>query len=363
MVTTIPRATPATGFQALLELHRQVEHLVRRNDRKVFLSGWDVKNPFAHDYLGPLFQDEANAAATSYQSYTSDEPLRESLRAMHRRFDGHDPGPAAFLPGDGSTGLIATVFTWLFRERQRRVHYVPTMHDTFYYFFELFGMDVRRAAGRHPFEPGFALDLPDERTVLFVSDPTWYVGQALTGERVDEIREWQARTGSLVFVDGTWQYLQWGESRRERTASLDPELTIRLVGPTKFLALNGHRFSYLITPPRLFPALADVHENLHGSTSVPNLAFARRAIEVMNAPAHNRALTDHVRGIYHTLVARGALETAVTPDCGLYCFARVRADLDRFLVMGGEYYEIDGYRDHVRVNLVGNEGIAALAHG
>lgn len=350
------------GFKALLDLHREVEHLVRSNDRKIFLSGWDVKNPFTHDFLGPRFADEADAEATAYQSYTSDERLGASLREMHRRFDGFDPGPGAFLPGDGSTGLIASVFTWLFREGVRRVHYVPTMHDTFYYFFDLYGLDVRRAADRHPFEPGFALDLPEERTVLFVSDPVWYVGQPLSEALVAEIGEWQARTGSLVFVDGTWQYLQWGESRRERTAGLDPDLTLRLVGPTKFLGLNGHRFSYLILPPRLFAEIADVHENLHGSTSVPNLAFARRAIEVMNTPCHNRALTDHVRNIYHCLAARGVLETEFTPECGLYCFARVRAELERFLVMGGEYYEIDGYRDHVRINLLGGEGMAALAH-
>lgn len=346
------------SFKALLDLHRDVEHLVRGANRKVFLSGWDVSNPFTRDFLGPLYDAEADS--TSYQSYTSDEVLLGRLRQMHGRFDGQDPGPRRILPGDGSTGLIASVFTWLFRHGHRSVHYVPTMHDTFYYFFELYGLEVHRASPRHPFEAGFSLDLPDERTVLFVSDPSWYVGRALSPEVIDHIKAWQARTGSLVFVDGTWQYLQWGDTRHERTAELDPDLTIRLVGPTKFLGLNGHRFSYLILPERLFDEIATVHENLHGSTSVQHLAFARRAIEVMTTPGHNRALTDHVRGIYAALVKDGAVEAAVTPDCGLYCFGRVRGDAENFLVMGGEYYELEGYPGHVRINLLSQDGIAAL---
>ncbi|MET0397026.1 MAG: aminotransferase class I/II-fold pyridoxal phosphate-dependent enzyme [Longimicrobiaceae bacterium] len=348
-----------SSFKALLDLHRDVEHRVRHANHKVFLSGWDVCNPFAQEFLGPLFDPAADS--TSYQSYTSDEVLQSLLRQMHRCFDAYDPGPRGVLPGDGSTGLIASVFTWLFHNGERRVYYVPTMHDTFYYFFDLYGMNVRRAAACHPFEPGFSLELPEERTVLFVSDPTWYVGRALAPEVIGEVKAWQARTGSLVFVDGTWQYLQWGDSRHECSSGLDPDLTIRLVGPTKFLGLNGHRFSYLLLPERLFGDIADVHENLHGSTSVQNLGFARRAISVMTTPEHNRRLTNHVRDIYLSLVEGGVVETQVTPDCGLYCFARVRGDRDRFLVMGGEYYELDGYPDYVRINLLSQEGIAALA--
>jgi len=323
------------------------------------VSGWHADNPFTEEFLGPLADPDLDA--TSYQSYTSDDELLRRVRAMHERFDGIAPSPGRILPGDGSTGLIATFFFWLLRQGTSEVHYVPTVHDTFYYFFEQWRMSVRRASQRHPFEPGFALDLPSRTSVLFIADPTWYVGRSLAAELVEEIADWQRRTGSIVFVDGTWQYLQWDGSRFERSSRLAAEYTVRLVGPTKFLGLNGHRFSYLLVPERLFAELADVHENLHGSTSVLNLAFARQAINVMLSEQANRRLTEHVRDVYRSLIERGDIETEVPPHCGLYCFARPTRNLEGCLTMGSEFYEIDGYQDYVRVNLLGGDQLDALS--
>lgn len=350
--------SPRPSFRRLLELHGGVEAMARGVEGARFVSGWHAANPFAEEFLGPLATPGLDP--TSYQSYTSDDVLLGRIQAMHARFDGVEPGRGQILPGDGSTGLIATFFFWLYRQGVTEVHYVPTVHDTFYYFFEHWGLDVRRASDRHPFEPGFGLDLPARKAVLFVADPTWYVGRPLAAGVIDEIVDWQRRTGSVVFVDGTWQYLQWDGTRSELSARLDPELTVRLVGPTKFLGLNGHRFSYTIVPERLLPELADVHENLHGSTSVQNLEFARRAIDVMLGEGANRRLTEYVREVYRSLTEGGHIETDVPPECGLYCFARPTRDLERSLTMGAEYYEIDGYADYVRVNLLGGDQLDGL---
>jgi len=51
----------------------------------------------------------------------------------------------------------------------------------------------------------------------------------------------------VVVVDGTFQYLQWAWPERcERTSTLLRERTIRLVCPTKSLALHGIRFACLL---------------------------------------------------------------------------------------------------------------------
>ena len=349
-------STPS--FRGLLELHGGLESLARKADGQRFVSGWHADNPFAEQFLGPLADPALDS--TSYQSYTSDDVLLGGIQAMHRRFDGLDLTSGRILPGDGSTGLITTFFFWLFNSGVRVVYYVPTVHDTFYYFFEHSRLDVRRAASRHPFEPGFALDLPSRTSVLFIADPTWYVGRSLAPDVIEAIAAWQRESGSIVFVDGTWQYLQWDGSRFERSSRLEPEYTVRLIGPTKALGLNGHRFSYMVVPERLLDEFADVHENLHGSTSVHNLVFARRALEVMLSESANTNLTNHVRGVYRSLVEGGHLETNVEPHCGLYCFARPTRDLDGSLTMGGEYYEIDGYPGYVRVNLLGGDELTAL---
>lgn len=346
------------AFQPLLDLHRDLERVAREPDGRRFVSGWHAANPYAEEFLGPLAQPELDS--TSYQSYRSDDELLGLVQRMHERFDGVAPSRRRIVPGDGSTGLIATFFFWLLRRRAGEVCYVPTVHDTFYYFFDLLGLDVRRASDRHPFEPGFELELPARRSVLFVADPTWYVGRPLDAAVVDRIAGWQRRTESIVFVDGTWQYLQWDASRLEHSSRLEPELTVRLIGPTKFLGLNGHRFSYLLVPEQLSDEIADMHENLHGSTSVTNLAFARRAIEVMLSATYNRALTDHVHGVYRSLTDGGHVETEIAPACGLYCFGRPTRELRRCVTMGGDYYELDGYPGYVRINLLGGDQLDPL---
>lgn len=346
-------------FRALLDRHGSIERLVRESEGRNFVSGWNADNPFADEFLGDVKAD-GGLDATSYQSYTSDEPLLRLIGQMHERFDGKTVGPREVLPGDGSTGLIATFFLWLLEQQRHEVYYLPTVHDTFYYFFEFLRLDVRRVSDRHPFEPGFDPCLPATRSVLFLADPTWYVGRALESHIIEEIGAWQRATESLVFVDGTWQYLQWDGGRFERSSKLEPALTVRLIGPTKFLGLNGHRFSYLLVPEQLYDELVDVHENVHGSTSVSNLAFARRAITVMGSERYNRALTDHVSAVYAGLVASGHISTEITPECGLYCFAKPRCGLQDCVTMGGEYYELDTYPGYVRVNLLGGTELDVL---
>jgi histidinol-phosphate/aromatic aminotransferase/cobyric acid decarboxylase-like protein len=349
----------ASGFRDLLDRHADVERLARQSNGRNFVSGWNAANPFAKDFLGDLTVHR-DLDATAYQSYSSDDQLLGLIEQMHARFDCKPVDRSRILPGDGSTGLIATIFLWLRQQQIDTVYYVPTVHDTFYFFFELLGLTVRRVSEHHPFESQFTMNLPDQRSVLFVADPTWYVGRTLAPSVIDEISHWQRRTESLVFVDGTWQYLQWDGRRNELSAHMDSDLTVRLIGPTKFLGLNGHRFSYLVVPGWLYDGLADMHENLHGSTSVSNLAFARRAVSVMVSPSYNRALTDHVAGVYADLVATSRIETEILPDCGLYCFAKLAHGKEQCVTMGGEYYELDGYPEHVRVNLLGGEELNVL---
>ena len=348
-----------TAFRSLLAMHGGLERLVREAHGRSFISGWNTANPYADQYRTGTQAD--GLEATAYQSYTSDAPLLELVRRMHERFDGVDAPRRRILPGDGSTGLIATTFLWLLRQHVREVYYLPTVHDTFYYFFDLLGLDVRRGSALHPFEPGFTLDLPSHRSVLFVADPTWYVGRPLSADVLDQIRDWQQATGSLVFVDGTWQYMQWDGVRFEASSRLDPDLTVRLVAPTKLLGLNGHRFAYLLVPEHLYDDLADMHENLHGSTSVPNLAFARRAMTVLTSDEHNSRLTEHVAQVFARLVAAGHLSTEIPPSCGVYCFAVPRHGTADCVTMGGEYYELDGYPGYVRINLLGGAELDVLS--
>lgn len=67
-----------------------------------------------------------------------------------------------------------------------------------------------------------------------------------------------------MFVDGTFQYLGWAGQQPELTSMLAAEATMRLVCPTKTLAMHGCRFAYLIAPEQLAGEVGELHGNLHG---------------------------------------------------------------------------------------------------
>ncbi|MBB5489818.1 hypothetical protein [Nocardiopsis metallicus] len=87
---------------------------------------------------------------------------------------------------------------------------------------------------RHAFEPGFDLCLPEERTVLVPTDPVWYTGRRIPATVPETVAAWQRATGSLVFVDGTFQYMRRDGELREDSAHLPIGQTPRIVCPAQY---------------------------------------------------------------------------------------------------------------------------------
>lgn len=104
-----------------------------------------------------------------------DEPVRAQCSSFVA-----GPGAASFLP------------TMLFRTRQHGL------------------VDGRHAAQAVIVELRVRRDACAARRAVWVTDPVWFAGRMVRRATVDAIARWHRATGSLVFVDGTFQYLQWG---------------------------------------------------------------------------------------------------------------------------------------------------------
>ncbi|MFJ9691212.1 aminotransferase class I/II-fold pyridoxal phosphate-dependent enzyme [Kitasatospora sp. NPDC101183] len=356
---------PQAPLFRMLDLHEAIERERQHPGGRLFVSDYNGGHPFVADYLGPLADSPPHRLAdvTRYAAIDEDHALRAKIARLHSDRDEEETGPDRVIPAGGSSGLLSTFCTWLHLNGVRRVHYLPPVYYKLAYFFREFGIDPVSVSPLHAHQPGFAPELPDERTVLLLTDPLWYTGRPVPGELIKRIADWQLATGSTVFVDGTFQYLHWDGARREETAALPAELTLRLVCPTKYLSIHGYRCAHLIVPSRLREPLAELHLNLHGDVTVADRQFAHRAADLMLDGEGNRRLIEHVRANHRGLLDSGALRADAPVDTGYFLFARPAAPADRLLALDQRHFELTGHDGFVRINLLNGtalEGLRAL---
>jgi aspartate/methionine/tyrosine aminotransferase len=238
--------------------------------------------------------------------------------------------------------------TWLMLAGYSQVHYLPPVYYKFAYLFKQYNIQPVPVSDLHAFQSDFELRLPKRRTLLVLTDPIWYAGAKVPCEVLDAIKAWQLNTGSLVFVDGTFQYMQWDGTSAEISAQLPPDQTLRMICPTKFLSLHGYRCAWLLVPKPLRDKLAELHLNLHGEASLADGLFAHRACDVMLHNG-NRRLLDYVQRNYQRLLDKDAVDGNFDVETGYFLFARPRAPRAHFLSMGQDFFELNGYPNHMRI--------------
>jgi hypothetical protein len=336
----------------LIERHRALDTLLR-DRRNSFLSDWNGTHPFVDDFLGPSLSRLTPDALAGEYIYPDERPaITDAIRQFHRTVESLELQASNVLAGAGSSSLLASFALWLAKRKTQHIYYIPPLYHSLHYFLALLNITARPISSTQVFDRTFELKLPKESTVLMFCDPIWFAGKHVPPEVIKAISSWQQRTGSLILVDGSFQYLSWSGKRDEITSTLDPDLTFRLVCPTKALAIHAYRFSYLLHPAVFHDDLTFLYESLVGSIGIGNLLFGLRALEVLSSPRGNRPLADFLSDTFKALVQRGFVRTDIEPDCGYYAFAIPLVPLDNHVVMGQDYFELDGYPTHVRVNLM-----------
>lgn len=337
----------------LLKSHRDLDTIVRTDRRRCFVSGWHVENPLASEYLDAHdLMTTVGAGASKYQFLSDSRDVSRSIIRFHRKIDRVEYAEGEIFVAPGSSPLILAVMTTLHRRGVRRICYFPPVYYAFFYWASVFGIEMVPVTQQWPALDPVDVPLPPDGSVLLFSDPAWVVGRFLDAELIQAIARWQSRTGSLVVVDGTFQYTKWDPAvRTEFTSHLDKRWTLRMVCPTKALGVNGIRFAYLLLPAGLRDDIRYVASNSSGASDGFSVAAASRVMDVLNGDQGNarfvacvRARSDALTGVLHQ-------EQAFQPTCTYYVFAPLLARAEDCITMDGRFFEGPD-RSGVRINLM-----------
>jgi len=321
-------------------------------DKGRFLSGWQCLNPYADELVARVRARTARLDPIGYSYFDDESALVAEVLDLHENLDGYRP-PHAFC-GSGSTSLLFGFANYLRSLGISHVYCLPPIYFTLQIALDRFGIRTTLVADVHPFEAGFRLALPEAtRSVLIITDPIWYAGIPLTASVVDAIAAWQRETSSLVFVDGSLQYLSWDGARTEATARLEPSLTFRLICPSKQVSIHGYRFAYVLVPTTHKQGFAWSYTNMMGPANIASIAFAYEAVAALGQGEIPRHLISDVSETHLRLRAKKAIASPFDPSCGYFVFEQINVPLpEGYLVVDGRYFEQPRFSDHVKINLL-----------
>jgi aspartate/methionine/tyrosine aminotransferase len=347
-------------FSELLTKHRLLDQAIELN-RNNFISDWNCDNPLLKNMIGPQLLDLISGRDSTgcYIYFDEEKSILESIQNLHLRREGLQLSRDNLVAGPGSSSFLAAFSLWLRQCGFSKVHYLPPIYHNFHFFLEMLDIEVTPLSAKHGFEVDYTIDFPSYKTVLLLCDPIWYAGKALPIEHVKKIADWQRATKSLVFVDGSFQYMKWDRGKSENTALFDPNLTFRLICPAKALAVPFFRFAYLLHPSSVHREFLFLYESIVGGSSASDLAFAHRALEILDSDIAY-ALTDLFKNIFFALTERNLISTEVVPECGYFVFAVPGISLPNNVVMDQSYFELKGYPNYCRINLMAARRIYSL---
>ena len=367
---TLPLSVPTTSHIDDRELlfselaaHDRLGDVLRDQPDRTFLSDWNGDHPFMDLFLGHLGEVPIGrlGALGIYSRMDEDPDLADAIAELHAGRYG-EPSVTArrCVPGAGSTSFLATLLMYQFLQGVREVAYLPPVYYNAAWWIRKLGMGVRRVATDVDFSSRAELTLPADGGLLWITDPVWFAGVAVREATMDRIAEWQRRTGSTVIVDGTFQYMGWSGAAAEATERLDPDLTFRLVCPTKTLAMHGFRFAYAIVPEQHWVPFGELHRRLHGAAGLADRLFAHRALEVLRSEHGALPLMRFAQDRYQQLRAGGAVQEVVEPESGFFLFGRPSVPADEFVGMDIRCFGGNGYPGFFRVNLLNPAAIDLL---
>ncbi len=333
-------------------LYEELAFELDDGDQGHFLSGWQCDNPFVSDLLSAIKERSIHIDHRKYVYFDDDIELSNGIRNIHTLFDG--VRPQGILCASGSTLLLYSFVTYLKRIGIKRVHYIPPIYFTLHIAFELYGISATPVSAKQPFEKGFSIELPKESgCVVFLTDPVWFTGTQYSADIIEKIVAWQKENSSLVFIDGSLQYLPWNGIVRENTARLDPSYTFRLVCPSKQLAVHGYRFSYLLLPSSHERSMAWTYANIAGPAASDSIAFAYEAMAAISDRVVPNNLMKIVSKRHSYLRTNRIIESDIFPACGYFVFEKIKAALpEGYALVDGKYFALGNYPGYTKINLL-----------
>jgi aspartate aminotransferase len=173
-----------------------------------------------------------------------------------------------------------------------------------------------------------------ERTkaLVFVS-PSNPTGAVYPPELVAEIGRWAAETGIWVITDEIYEHLVFGDARFTSMPVAAPAIADRCVvlnGVAKTYAMTGWRVGWMICPPDVAKAAADLQS--HMTSNVCNVAQAAALAAVsgdLSAVARMREAFERRRRVMTTMLNEIPGVVCPMPDGAFYCYPSVKGVLGR----------------------------------
>lgn len=317
-----------------------------------FLSGWQCENPFVKEFISSVQQNSIKFDHRKYSYFDSYADLINSIHYYHKNIDTNPP--QSVICGSGSTSLLSTFAAYLASEDITRVYYMPPLYITLHTALHRFKIETIAVSDKHPYENDFTLNLPKVKNAfLLLTDPVWFAGIPIQKKIIEEICKWQSEYNATIFIDGSFQYMNWDDNRYETTSILNPAKTIRLVCPSKQLCIHGYRFSYMLAPNNISRKLNWTYTSLFGPASVDSISFGQKAIQAIIEGHIPKQLSYLIKSRYEILSSENAIQPLVKPQCGYFIFAKILEKLpENYLLIDGSFFAKNDMPEYSKLNLL-----------
>lgn len=338
----------------LLEKHKELDYLCRNPGDKVFISDWYCRHPFTKKYLPEeTFKIKQDWDLLYYCFQNDTLEIHEEIRIFHEKNDGVIYADDEIYVGAGTTGLLTAQMLMLVSMGVSRIWYTKPLYYIFYYFANIFNIELIPVCEFPLNQTGIDMRLPNESSWLIVCDPIWFMGRSISAEYIEQIKEWQAKTGSHIIVDGAFQYMKWDINKRnEPTSGFDKDLTLRTLCPTKSLALHGVRFSYTLVPKRYWEDMRYAYANSFGSSCVFSHYAAKRIMKVLNSAESNIELLKFIQARYRYFLKRDVFIDDIGAEETYFIFVKMKGDTSRYICMDQDFFDTINYPNYVRFNVL-----------
>ncbi len=178
---------------------------------------------------------------------------------------------------------------------------------------------------------------PRTKVLMFVS-PSNPTGAVYPPSQVAEIGRWAAEAGIWVITDEIYEHLVYGDARFASIPVAAPELGDRCVvlnGVAKTYAMTGWRVGWMIGPPDVIKAAANLESHLTSNVNnVAQVATVAALTGDLSAVERMRTAFDRRRRTMTTMLNEIPGVTCPLPEGAFYCYPSVKGVLGKEL--GGQ---------------------------
>ncbi len=263
--------------------------------------------------------------------------LREAIAAKTKRDSGYDVTAARVLVTNGGKHAVYNTFATLLDPGDEVL--LPAPYWTTY------PEPIKLAGGvpvvlRTDESTGFRVTIDQleaavtsrTKVLLFVS-PSNPTGAVYPRDEVEAIGRWAAGKGIWVVADEIYEHLTYGDHEFTSIATQVPELADRCVvlnGVAKTYAMTGWRVGWLIGPPDVVKAAANLQS--HATSNVANVSQAAALAAVsgdLSAVAEMRTAFERRGRTMHRLLSGIPDVHVLEPQGAFYAFPNLSAYLGR----------------------------------